>query len=212
MIKILGAKRVFILSALIAVNALAGIFVYSYLLPEKERVQGEFGAAESRYQALNNEIAELQIEVQEFEEKRGFFERLEAEGFFGKQDRRVVEDIFRNAESSSKVISAVMSIEPGVIENNEVAKRAAYKVLKSQIKINIKAMDDRDIYRYLQILRQSFPGYLSLTSLIVDKELDLDRSVLKKIAAGEDPELISAELMLSWRTMIPDEVPDDSGL
>ena len=208
MIKILGAKRVLVLSLLVSVNALFAMMVYSVLMPESQKMERELGNLESNIRKLRNDIADIKVEYEQIKEQEGEFKELEAKGFFEPQNRRQVQENFTNARERSGVINAVVSFEPGVNELDEAAREANYTVLNSAVNIEIQAINDRDVYLYIDEIKKEFPGHLSITSVQIERELDVSRGVLRNIAFGDNPSLVSANVVMAWRTMIPYEGGD----
>ena len=76
--------------------------------------------------------------------------------------------------------------------------------MASPIGITVEAFDDADIYNYLFILEQKFPGHLSVDQMSMSRVTDISGPVLRSIATGQNPVLVKATIKMSWRTMIPD--------
>jgi len=112
--------------------------------------------------------------------------------------------LFKDIQIESHVVSSVAAIKPGIIEENEEAKKSNYKLLSSPIDITVEAFDDSDIYNYLYILEQKFPGHLSVDKMSMTRVTDISGPVLRAIATGANPVLVKATINMSWRTMIKD--------
>lgn len=205
MIDVLGAKRVLVLSMLVALNVLFGLIVYSYLLPQEKTLEREKRGLQSTVLGLRNNIANVQLDIEQLESQKDAFEALQERGFFEVQNRRAVRETTELARDKAGVVSAVVSFKPGEKEVDAQAAEANHVILNSAVQIDIKAISDRDVYLYIEELKRTFPGHLSITSIEIERELDVSRGVLRNIAFGDNPALISAQVVLAWRTMIPSD-------
>lgn len=204
MIKVIGAKRLILLVALVFLNAALAAVTYIYLVPQESSTSKELRTLRSQNQAKSGDIQRMQIEFEQLGDQQDKFDSLKTDGFFKAQVRSVAKKLFKDIQDESRVVSAVASIRPGTIEENEEARKSAYKVLVSPVEIIIEAFDDSDVYNYLYILEQKFPGHLAVDSIKIQRAKDISGPMLRAIATGANPVLISAAVKLSWRTMIPE--------
>lgn len=203
MIKILGFQRVAILAGLLLFNIILGGVSYGYLVPANLEAEKNLKKAKSETSQIMGDIAKIDLEFAQLEEQREKFDYLQNDGFFKDQDRFEAERIFKRTQEESGVVSAVASISKGTIIDDENAMKAEHKILKSDMKINIEAANDLDVFKYIYLLDQYFPGYLSIDNFRLTREGELTGAVLRAIASGEDPVLVKAEINLFWRTMVP---------
>lgn len=203
MIDILGYKRVVKILILVAINAALALFVYVYMAPENDRKNSELRVEDSRISVLRSDIEKLRVEFQQLEEQKAEFETLKEKGFFNDQGRRNAELILQRVQERSGVITAVASIDKGTIEQNEDADKAEYKILKSPLNLQIQAIDDLDVFRYIYFLQENFPGHLAVEELNLLRDGNVNETVLRAIANGQNPPLVKADVRLMWRTMIP---------
>ncbi len=204
MIRVLGAKRIFLLFILISLNVVFAAAVYGYMMPERLKSDTELRNLRSQISTVETDISRLQIEFDQLEEQQEQFKALEKDGFFRSQGRRAAEDLLLRIQEDSRVISAVVSIAPGKIEGHHEAEKAAHKLLVSQIEVKIEAMDDIEVYRYLYLLEKTFPGHVKVDDIDLKRVQNVNAAVLRSIATGESPALVEANIKLSWRTMIPE--------
>jgi len=205
MIKVLGFRRVVFLLLLVGVNVLLGFAAYMHLMPQQEIKERELRGARGQASTLQSDIDGLLVEFDQLEEQREEFEKLKNDGFFDGQSRRKAELIFQKIQERSGVISAVASVQAGVFEDNSEALKAKHKILNSPIKVNIEAVNDLDVFRYIYLVDEFFPGHVAIDSIKLSRQSDVSGTVLRGIASGKNPPLVAAELAMSWRTMIPDE-------
>ncbi len=204
MIKVIGAKRVVILGVLVVLNVASAALTYLYMVPEQAATEKKLRALRGENQTTSSDIERMQIEFEQLGQQQDKFDALKNDGFFKAQVRSVAKKLFQDIQEESRVVSAVASVRPGTIEENEEAKKSNYKVLVSPVEIVIQAFDDGDIYNYIYILEQKFPGHLAIDSMTMQRAQDISGPVLRAIATGGNPVLITANVKLSWRTMIPE--------
>lgn len=201
MIKILGTRRIFVLTVLVCLNALLGAIQFMYLQPEVIKSDKRLRAVKGRVTSLQRDITRLDVEFQQLEEQKERFEDLQRKDFLREQDRRKASDLLEEIQRASNVISAVASIQPATIIQDEEAAKANYDIVASPINVEIKAMSDIDVYRYIALLTSRFPGHVSLDSLSIKRASDITSVALRSIANGGSPPLVEANVLATWRTL-----------
>ncbi|MCB1782994.1 MAG: hypothetical protein KDI13_03290 [Alphaproteobacteria bacterium] len=205
MIRVIGVKKTILIFLLALANALFAGLIYSYMIPENMRLSKEEKKLSGQVNTVRSDIDRMQVEFEQLDKQQGLFDALKADGFFNAQGRTIAKDVFKKIQDQSKVISAVATVDPGTIEENKEAQKSKHKVLVSPVKVKIKAFDDADIYRYIEIMDKTFPGHISIDHLTITRSKDVSAAVLRAIATGVNPELLEADMELSWRTMIPED-------
>lgn len=203
MIKVLGMKRVLLLVILVAINVAMGAAVYAYLIPENFRKQSELDSIKSQITTKRDDIAKIQVDIKQLYAQQATYEGLRKQGFFGSQDRRAAEVVFQDIQDKAGVISAVASVLPASVEDNAEAMKAEHKVLKSPVKLEIESLTATGVYRYIYLLQQHFPGYISISDITIKRNAEINGGVLREIENGANPSLVSAEINMIWTTMIP---------
>ncbi len=204
MIAVLGIKRVIVLLLLAAACGVLGASVYMYLAPEVMGKKRELSGLQGQVSTLRADIGRMQVEFEQLEEQKEEFEVLAADGFFKDQGRRQAEQILNQIQKTSGVSKAIASIASGEIEENEEAKKAEHKVLKSPIEIRLEAFDDINIFHYLFLVEHYFPGHITVEDVHLERQADVTGTVLRAIATGSNPSLVQANVQMMWRTMIPE--------
>lgn len=204
MIAVLGIRRVALLVGLVALNALLAATIYLYFEPQSNKVERDLRAVKGEVSTLQSDINRMEVEFTQLEDQKAAFQVLEDDGFFKNQSRRQAETIFNEIQKRSGVNSAVATIDAGVIEENEEAKKAGYMVLKSPVHITISALDDVSIYHYIFLIENYFPGHASIEEINMTRKADVSGTILRSIASGANVPLVGAEIDLLWRTMIPE--------
>lgn len=203
MIKILGTKRIVILFALIALNGALAATVFMYLQPEVTKEELTLKGAKAKESKTRKEISELQLEFDQLEEQQDEFNVLKNDGFFSNQDRQQVQTVFTKAEIDSGVLSAKVSVARGSInQDEEDATKADHVLLESPVTISLTAIDDTEIYAYIDYLEKNFPGHITLKNLYMRRTANVNDTILRAIAGGAKPALVEANLDMIWRTMI----------
>jgi hypothetical protein len=205
MIKIIGIRRLVILVVLLAFNAVLASAMYMYLIPEKQLVERKHDAQRNEVNDLQGDLSRMEVEFETLDQQQGRYDQIRANGFFDAQDRAVAKEMFSLIQEQSKVISALVSVKPGKVVGDAEAEKANHKLLMSGISVDIKAFDDNDIYHYIDLVQKVFPGVVTLKSISVKREKDVSAALLRAIASGASPELVTAEVEFSWHTMIPQE-------
>ncbi len=204
MIAVLGIKRVIVLLSLVALCGVLGAGVYMYLIPEVQTKTRELRGLQGQVSTLRGDIDRMQVEFEQLEEQKEEFELLAADGFFKDQGRRQAEQILNRIQKTSGVSKAVASIASGVIEDNEEARKAEHKILKSSVDITLQAFDDINIFHYLFLVEHYFPGHITVENINLERRADVTGTVLRAIASGSNPSLVRADVQMTWRTMIPE--------
>lgn len=203
MIRVIGTKRVLTILTLIAMNGLLAAVVYMYFVPQRFAAEGELRGLRGNISTVQSDISRMQVEFDQLKLQQARFDALRQRGFFGAQGRREAELVLRKIQQQSGVISALVNIMGGAIEENEEALKAEHQVLASPVSIHIEAMDDVDIYRYIYLVQEFFPGHVSFENLSMKRNAEVSGTVLRAIATGGKPQLVTADISMTWRTMIP---------
>lgn len=204
MIQVIGIKRLIILFILISVNAALAAGVYLYAMPEEDASSRRLRSLRSQVNSVQSDIDRMQIEFEQLDQQQDRFDELKAKGLFSAQGRSDAKALLSVIQDRSRVISAVVSVKPGFVQDDAEAKKANHKILMSPIEIKLEAFDDASVYRYIELAKRSFPGHLSLDGIKINRTRDVSSPVLRAIASGTNPVLVSAEILMSWRTIIPE--------
>ncbi|MFN3700337.1 MAG: hypothetical protein ACK4VI_02310 [Alphaproteobacteria bacterium] len=204
-LNVLGFKRLAIISFLVAVNIVSAASIYLYLEPEIERLTRAERSERSKENELKNNIDALLKEFDAFDGQKNLYEQLSRRGFFSNQNRQDARGVFQEAKEISGVSDAVVNVRPGVVSENQIAAKAGQVLLESQIVLQIKAVDDVDIYAYLAYLDRYFPGHLTIQGMFLRRNSNISDTILRAIAGGANPDLVHADINLIWRTMVSRE-------
>ena len=206
MIAVLGIKRVLGLGVLVLlVAALAGAH-YMVLLPHQEKVERELRGLKGEISTRRAEAQRLKDEFEKLDEVKFKYNELLRFGFFGDQDRVFARNQFNELQKQSNVISSRYEIKPVREEENRRLKEAGHKLLKSEIKLDVEAYDDIDIYNFVHLLNYGFPGRVAISNVDIRRIRDVTVPLLQGIGSGSSLPVVKAEIDLNWYTAVPDKV------
>ncbi|MCC6598182.1 MAG: hypothetical protein IT559_05295 [Alphaproteobacteria bacterium] len=211
MIGVLGTKRVLAIILLLALNVILAMAIHMYLVPRQVQQGKDLRGLQGEISTIEGDISRMKVEFSQIETQKEEYERLEKRGFFKDQNRRDAENVFSHIQKFSGVNVAVANISAGIIEENAEAKKARQRILTSPVKIRMEAVDDIDLFHYLFLLNNYFPGHITVEKVSFKRESDVTGTVLRSIATGTNPPLVTAEVDVLWRTMIPDENLTEKG-
>ena len=77
------------------------------------------------------------------------------------------------------------------------------------MKLSIEALDDIDVFSFIEILEDEFPGYVQFQSVDIKRNAELDTDTLKKIGAGTPVSLVKADVNFLWHS-VPETKKDDT--
>ncbi len=203
MMQVIGVKRFIIIFILFSINLSLAAAIYLYLLPENRDTTRQLRVLRSQVNNVKSDISRIKLEFEQLDKQRDSFYALKESGFFYNQVRSDAKKIFSSIQEKSGVISAVVSVRSGEILDYAEAKKANHRVLRSPIEIEVRALDDISIYKYMDIVLQDLPGHLSFERVVISRLRDLSAPVLRAVASGITPELVRADIEMSWRTVIP---------
>lgn len=206
MIRVLGARRIFLLLSLLGIAGFLAVVYFYFLLPQKDRAESDLRRVRAETMSTEQQLRTLTQEIEQFESQKVLFEKLDGLGFFNAQDRVLARERFEVMQQMSRVLSAKYEIKPAKIIEDELAQEAGYGVLNSEISVSLEAFDDIDIYRFVYLMNYAFPGHITISNLNIERQAEVTSDVLRGIGSGSATALISAKFDASWRTMAPESV------
>lgn len=203
MIKILGVKRILMLIIFLSANVALATATYMYVLPENENLEGQLRSTRSQIGQKRAESERLRSEFKVIEEKKSYFENLQAAGFISNQNRLVARRRITDIQQYTKVLRASYNINPASIVKNRTVEEMGYAVLNSTISINVEALDDLDFYNFLYWMESAFPGHTTVVRVNLERIADINEASLRQIGSGGPLTLVRGNMDLVWRTIVP---------
>lgn len=207
MIKLIGIKRLFLLSLLIMILAILGAFYSLWMEPARQEAEGQLNRLDREIRTLRNDILNVKEEIETTERNTPYFEQLEELGFFQRQDRFQAERLIQDIRAQSGVQSANFSIEPLVDIDDNRAARAGHRLIMSHVRIsNINAYTDLEIYRFLYLINNRFPGHTRLSRFQLERSGDITPSSLAQLSEDADTAgFVRGSAEFQWLTMLEED-------
>lgn len=212
MIEKIGLKRSLLLFVL--AGGLAALFAANEMLlkPKIEESQRELNTSMGELGRLQGEVTKMRADFETFETQKAFYDTISRMGFFNEQDRVLARERFDTMQKLSKIISARYEIKAANILTGETSPDTDFVVMESPITVELSAVDDLDVYRFLYYLNYGFPGHITINSLDIERKAEITPNVLKEIGTGNPPQIVSAKMELDWRTMARKEAIQPSSV
>lgn len=205
MIEAIGTKRLVILLVLTALTGIFGFLHLSVFAPKAQSALRQANAIRSEVATLRDETEALKTDMTRFRERSIQFAKIGEAGFFNDQSRVLARQRLEEMQIQSKLLAARYEIKRALIVNSERAGKAGYGVLETPITLQLSAVDDMDIYKFIYMLNYTFPGHISIVDMELVRRQEVTPEILKEIGLGRPPEIISAKLNIEWRTMTKQE-------
>lgn len=212
MIDKIGIKRALLL--FILGGGLMALFAANELVlkPKIEESRMQMNASTAELQRLQGEVSKMRADFETFETQKAFFDTISRMGFFNDQDRVLARERFDTMQKLSKIISARYEIKAANILTGETSPDTGFVVMESPITVELAAVDDLDVYRFIYYLNYGFPGHITINNLDIERKAEITPNVLKEIGTGNPPQVVSAKMELDWRTMARKEAIQPSGV
>ncbi len=201
MLEILGRNRLIVLAGLVLLCGGSAYSLYEYLIPQKIEAEGVLSTAKSALQQKRVEIQKLKEEYALLQTQLRDFKDIEARGFFNDQGRVEAQTNFEKIRAASGVIIAKYSIATGQLIEDPRASEAGYVILTSPIKVELDSLEDTDVYSFIKLIQERYPGKIDLTRLGMSKAEKLTSDTLRNINRGKAVNLIKTSIELEWKTM-----------
>lgn len=204
MIKSIGIQRLFILLCLLLVSVISYIYGDVMLEPKNVATERALRSHKSEISRMTQNMENLRSSIEKFEVQKDKFENLKTLGFFDSQDRLVLRERLNNIKSESGLLSAQYTVNSAVVEKNDKAYEAGYKIFNTPINFSLSALNDKEIYKYVYLLNYGFPGQVTINELSIVKSVDVSPTLLRKIGSGDFVPVIQASLSINLRTLVED--------
>lgn len=205
MMKLIGVKRLMIIAVLLGLAGLLAAVSYLYLIPKNTTLDQDLRKLKSDISFKRSEADRFRQEMAEIQNEKNTFESMQKIGFLGEQSRMEAAQRIEAIQSYSRVLSAKWNIAPGIIdaeEQSDATRDANRIIFKSQISVSLEALDDADVYSFIDMMENAFMGHVSVTSFELERVLDLNEVTLRQIGSGIPAILVKATVVFEWKTLI----------
>lgn len=205
----LGKQRIQLLVFMLLLNAaLIGSYYY-YIQPFKQESVRELRNMRADANQRRAKIRELRLEFAKLMPKIGYYQRMRQSGFFNDQKRTIVQDKIKQYRDRANLLVAKYSIDSAEVIDDPDAKEAGHVILSSPVTIEMEALDDIDIYTFINLMQKDFPGNMDIRKITVERKRDIKTELLQNVASGEPKVLMEAEMQFRWRSMIQESKLDE---
>lgn len=173
-----------------------------FLTPAREAVDGELSTAKATLESKRTDISKLKNEYVLLQNQVSQFKDIESIGFFNDQNRVLAQETFEKFRETSGVLKANYTVSAGEEIKNERAASIGHTVLKSPVNIEIESIDDTDLFNFIKLVLEQFPGRSNIESLTVQKADDLTQTTIRDIGSGKPVALIKGSIKYDWLSMM----------
>lgn len=211
MIQILGTTRIAVMSALVLLIAGVSALMVLYLFPLREDTDAELSRTNSEISSKRAEIVQLKAEYETLQTKMVDYKELEAKGFFTDQYRVLARDRLSYLSKITGLPNAGTKIEAGKTLENDVLRDAGHVVIVTPIKFDIDTFNDLDIYTFISLLQQRFPGVVGFRRIAISRSGDVTGENLQKIVNGDRISLVESSVDMDWYSVWPQDKLQQGG-
>ncbi len=200
MVSILGVKRIVFILLLVALNV-GGGFGYKYMNDTITIKERQLNGLKRKVRDRFNEVKKVREQFAALRGQVTDYVLLEKRGFFEEQDREVLRDIFFEAQKKSQVLRAKYDVSPYKAQSSPFITQPNLRWVNSKVNIKIEALDDIDIFSFVELIERDFPGYVQFESIDLKRNEALTPDVLKKIGSGTPISLVNADVSFLWHSV-----------
>jgi hypothetical protein len=206
MIQSIGMKK-FILILILAVFAVGGYFynssIFASQITKEERQNRQ---VKSKLSKIKKDTDDLVAGLVKFEKQKEVFSFIDDAGFFDDQNRVVARRRIEAMQAEANLKTFRYSLSPAETISDEALSKTGYKILNSNLELNLGAVDDTDIYSFVYMLSHGFPGQVIISDVSIKKEQNITQPLLRNIGVNADYDpLVTAVINAQWQTMVPDD-------
>ncbi|MFA7275790.1 MAG: hypothetical protein WC043_03195 [Pseudobdellovibrionaceae bacterium] len=201
MLKVLGVKIVAFLAFLVISNAGIVAAWYYLLTPYEEDIGRQLQATKSEVESKRLEVAKMKEEFVLLQAQLKTFKQIEHDGFFNDQDRYYAGEKMDKLSGYAGLLNASVKFGQGEQVDDPLVSNSGSIILNSPVTVEIKSIDDVDIYSFIKFLQEKFPGKVAVKSFKLERKETLNAAMYRKIGGGDPTELVHSDLSFDWLTM-----------
>ncbi|HYD19189.1 MAG TPA: hypothetical protein VEF76_11985 [Patescibacteria group bacterium] len=208
--KLIGIKRVILLSILAGLNAVIAAAYFLWISPMLTDSQNALTAVTSDISSLQTKIQNTKTELAQYKENLPAFELLKAKGFTSSQDRFQMSRDLDGVRQQAQLSGFSFNIADLQLVESAAATAAKLKVLNSRINVDqVASLLDVNFYDFVDRMMHNFPAHVRLRSLEVKRKEPLNNYAFTRISHGEPVNLLLANASFDWITVVPEAAPTD---
>jgi hypothetical protein len=204
MMKLIGARRVFILLAFFALNALIVSSYFLALQPLQSEAATQLTAVKGQVSELQGKIRNIKQDLIDYKDNEPKYQKLKAQGFFQTQDRFQISKILEAMRQSHNLQGFSFSIDNINYINNADADAIQHRLIHSQVSLKkVQSSFDNNVYDFAQSLAEAFPTHTHLQKIEVLQTTAINEPNLQRVAGGEKVGFVEANIVFDWLTLVP---------
>lgn len=203
MTDMVGKNRVVILAILLIANVLFYAGDTYYVKKNAQQANNELRNVKSKTQQFKNQTREILEDNEKLKQRSAIYEDLIEKGFVNDQNRVTVRDSFNLMATVTQLVNANYEVSRAEVIKDKTLQSVGYNLLKSQVKVEMSAIDDVKIYNFLYLIANKYPGIANIKSLNVEKESEITAGALRRMNNAEPSPIVSGFVEFDWVTVAP---------
>jgi hypothetical protein len=210
MIKLIGLKRIIILSVLLALNLIIFSAYFIGIFPQRLEADSQLAAVQGEISELRGKIGTIKQEMAYLQENVPKYRDLEKKGFFLNQDRFLIGRMMEELRVKAGITSFSFQIADVEEIPNPDAAAMGHRLVNSRITVDsIVSPLDNNVYILMQEMNNAFPEYARMQSLNVTRTGEVTEQALADLSLGRPVNFVNATFIFDWMTLVPK--PEQAG-
>lgn len=186
-----------IMGSVLLIFSLGGYFIIedysSTLFASQKKVQREIVA-------LNAKIKRFEAKQMEYKESKKLWDRLaDSEKLRNGLDIGATQRLFD--EFKAQYLLRQLDVDLSKPEELNDMKTQTTVVESSKVDITFEALSDEYVYALLAAINEYMPGYITIKSFRISREVGVTAAVLEKIYDGIAVPMVKGNITLYWRDL-----------
>lgn len=185
--------------ALVGVSASAalafGVFSWSSGLQEEAR------KAENKLRSAQGDVSSRTLKNQDARTYLELYQRIT-----GESEQAKISDLSREkarkwlevTAKANYIVNLEGSFDPVVPIQAEAFRKKTLEGISSLVKLKFSAMTDEQIYRFVEAITRSFPGYVKVIKFQLERKGEISDAVLLAAGRGQFPQLVEGTMEFYW--------------
>jgi len=167
-------------------------------------MEEEKSAKEAEVSSVKQQIIEYGKNTKIATESLTKFHTLSSDRYNAKiLDRQSATEIIQKLKADYNISTLKLKIKPVDDVKQKEYDTPTVSLVYSLIELDIGAMSDESVLRFMQAVERNLPGFIIVNKLTLMRKGEISDETLKGISAGSLPELASASLSMYWFAFKP---------
>lgn len=191
------AQRITIAGIVLA-SGVAGYFIVNHYEQNLEKQQ-QF--AQNEISKLNSKISAFERQQEEYEEARKLWNKLSdtqkrQNGLEISGAQQLLDDL-----KNYYLLRSLKVNMSKPVELRDLYKTTTTVVMSSKVDLTFEGQSDEYIFSFIGALKKYLPGYMTVKSFRLVRELSVTPSVLEKIRLGTAMPMVKGDISFNWRDL-----------